>query len=170
MSGRNNEKRLISRRGLLKGMGLAPLLLRPAPFQGASRLFGAPAPGILDSHLPFADIRLTPHYPVPSPLADILRLVPPGLDEYPTEKYAVEVEAQLRDWGHALKASSRDLASLAKSMHPNIQASSLVPAKTVTVRSSYGIEVVKRSFDAAVSQDVSDFSGRSRLGWVRSPA
>jgi tetratricopeptide (TPR) repeat protein/peroxiredoxin len=158
MSGRNNEKHFISRRGLLKSMGLAPLLLRPAPFQGASLLFGAASrPGKSDSDFEFADTRLTPHYPTPSPLADILRLVPPGFDNYPTEKYAFEVESQLKEWGSVLKASPRDLARLAKSLHPSIRACSLVPSKELPIRSGYGIEVIKRHFDAG------EFTGRERF-------
>ena len=49
------------------------------------------------------DVRLTPHYPAKSPLADILRLVAPGSDEYVTEKYAFEIESLLKQWGQTLK-------------------------------------------------------------------
>ena len=76
MSLHENEKRLVSRRALLKSMGLAPLLLRPAPFYGSSSLIGLR--NVLPSRdpaSPFIDIRLTPHYPARSPLADVLRLV-----------------------------------------------------------------------------------------------
>jgi hypothetical protein len=131
-------------------MGLAPLLLRPAPFHGVSLLFGAPeGPFAADPAFPFADIRLTPHYPSQSPLADILRLVPPGSDNYPTEKYAFEIESQLRQWSESLKTSARDLSSLAKSLDASIQASLLVPSKEVPLRSGYGIDIVRRRFDAA---------------------
>jgi len=157
MSGRKSEKQLIPRRRLLKGMGLVPLLLRPAPFWGAALLFGNPEPRLLDSPLPYADIRLTPHYPVESPLADILRFVPPGLDDYPTEKYAFEVEAQLKEWAHALKASPRNVATLAKSLHPSLQACSLAPSKSVVTRDSYGIGIIKRSFDPTL------LTGRDRF-------
>ncbi len=132
-------------------MGLAPLLLRPAPFRGPSLLFGLSGPpGAGDSGFAFGDIRLKPHYPSPSPLADILRLVPPGLDNYPTEKYASEIESQLRDWSDALRKSPRDLAPLAKFLHPSIQASSLVPSDDQPIRAGFGIELRKRQFDAAL--------------------
>ena len=150
MLGRKNVGQPISRRGLLKGMGLAPLLLRPAPSRGVSLLFGAPGgPFAADPAFPFADIRLTPHYPTQSPLADILRLVPPGSDNYPTEKYAFEIESQLRQWSESLKTSARDLSPLAKSLDASIQAGLLVPSKEVPLRSGYGIDIVRRRFDAA---------------------
>ncbi len=158
MSGRNQVKPSLSRRGLLKSIGLAPLLLRPAPFRGASLLFGLGGlPGPADSDFAFGDIRFKPHYPTPSPLADILRLVPPGLDNYPSEKYASEIESQLKDWSVALQKSPRDLAPLAKSLHPSIQASSLVSPDEQPIRSGYGIEIRRRRFDAAV------FPGRERF-------
>src|SRR5579862_1435819 len=78
----DNEKQALTRRTLLKSLGLAPLLLRPAPFYGSSWLLGSPeAIGKQPPALAFADVRLTPHYPAKSPLAEILRLVPPGSDE-----------------------------------------------------------------------------------------
>ena len=115
---------------LLKGMGLAPLLLRPAPFHGSSFLFGPS--GVFpnrNSAFPFSDVRLTPHYPAKSPLADVLRLVAPGSDEYVTEKYAFEIESLLNQWSQALKASVRDLSPLAKCLDASIEASSLLPSQ-----------------------------------------
>ena len=124
MSRHNNEIRFPSRRAVLKSMGLAPLLLRPAPFHGYSFLFGPPK-GLPNRNagFPFSDVRLTPHYPAASPLEDVLRLVAPGSDDYVTEKYAWEIESLLKQWGQALKASVRDLSVLAKSLDPSIEAS-----------------------------------------------
>ena len=93
-------------------MGLATLTLRPSPFIGASVLFGSdnflseqkPLPAKADDPtFAFADIRLRPHYPARSPLAEILRLVAPGSDQYVVEKYAVEIESVLAKWGQAIK-------------------------------------------------------------------
>ncbi len=147
MSARIDKTQAISRRELLKGIGMAPLLLRPAPF-GAFPLFcGAPAgpPGF-----PYADIRLTPHYPAQSPLADILRLVPAGSDDYPTEKYAVEIESQLQEWGRNLTSSSPNVSSLTRWLDPAIEACLLVPARETTVRSGFGVDVLRREFVAAM--------------------
>lgn len=138
-------------------MGLAPLFLRPAPFFGSSILFGGHRPPAAENPaLPFSDVRLTPHYPEQSPLADIFRLVAPGSDEYITEKYAFEIQSLLREWGRGLQASSRDLSALAKFVDPLIEASSLL-ARETQVRSGYGIEVVRRQFGPA------RHSGRDRF-------
>jgi len=110
MSRHKNESQFPSRRAVLKSMGLAPLFLRPAPFHGYSFVFG-PGKSLpnRNASFPFSDIRLTPHYPVASPLEDVLRLVAPGSDDYVTEKYAWEIESLLKEWGQSLKASVRDV-------------------------------------------------------------
>jgi tetratricopeptide (TPR) repeat protein/peroxiredoxin len=152
MSLHENEKQPLTRRALLKSMGLAPLLLRPAQFHGASFLFDFP--GAADNQHPalaFTDVRLTPHYPAKSPLAEILRLVPPGSDEYITEKYAFEIESLLEQWSNALKTSVRNLAPLAKLLDPSIEASPLGSSSESSLRSGYGIEILRRRFPAAVA-------------------
>ena len=146
-----HKNQYFSRRAILKTMGLAPLFLRPAEFFGMPSMFGTTGrfPD-QDSELPFSDVRLTPRYPSPSPLADVLRHVVPGSDEYPTEKYAFEIEALLKRWGRSLKnqdptVTPRDLSKLAAFLDPAIQASRLTPEKESPVRSGV-IEVVKRHF------------------------
>src|SRR6202040_3392389 len=66
-----NLNRRISRRKLLKNIGFAPLLLRPAPLFGAMPLFASPLLDPTNSLAAFsvADNRLFPHYPAQSPLA-----------------------------------------------------------------------------------------------------
>jgi len=143
------EDRGLSRRKLLKSLSFAPLLLRPAPLHGASLLFSSfAALPSRASALPFVDVRLTPHYPTKSPLADVLRLVAPGSDDYTTEKYAVEIGTLLDQWSRALKASVHGLASLVDVLHPLIEASPLIPSKETPLRSGYGVDVVKRQFAA----------------------
>ena len=151
MTRKKDNKEFLSRRALLKSVGLAPLLLRPAPFYGSSLLFGFPA-ALPDENpaFPLSEARLTPHYPANSPLADVLRFVAPGSDEYITEKYAVEIESLLKQWGRALQASVRDMSSLARMLDPSIEASSLVPAKETPLRSGHGIDAVSRRFDPLV--------------------
>jgi tetratricopeptide (TPR) repeat protein/peroxiredoxin len=148
MTRHKSGSEFLSRREILKCMGLAPLLLRPASFSASSALFG-PAEIFPNwkPAFPFSDIRLTPHYPAESPLADVLRLVAPGSDEYVTEKYAFEIESLLNQWGAALKASVHDLGSLAQWLDPSIEASPLSPTKEIPIRSGFGIDVVKRRFD-----------------------
>lgn len=143
----NIEKHDLSRRALLKGLGLAPLLLRPAPFYGSSFFPGSPQ-AFPDQTPPFplADYRVTPRYPAKSPLADVLKLVPPGSDEYATEKYAVEIEALLKGWSQALRESVRNVAALAPLLDPSIEASALAHAKEIPLRSGFGVDAVRRLF------------------------
>src|ERR1700752_4640999 len=137
----------ISRRELLKGMGFAPLLFRQAPLFGVSRLLGSPQnPMDLQAVLPFADIRLSPHYPAQSPLADVLKLVAPGSDQYGTEKYAFEIESALKRWGNALKSSPRDHSALVDFVHESVEAAPFSGSKETKVRSSFGIELARREF------------------------
>ncbi len=151
-----NDLRFFSRRTLLKNIGLAPLLLRAAPFCGLH--FSALTAGFSETApLPFSDIRVTPHYPAPSPLADVLALVEPGSDSYITEKYAIEIEHILKQWGQQLTSSPRTCARLAEAMDEGIQACSLVPVRESKIRSAFGIHVVNREFETAIA------SGRDRF-------
>lgn len=156
MSTRNSRNPFFTRRELLKGLAASPLLFRPAPVFGLP--FPVPAeplktgnPGRLN------DIRLIPDYPSPSPLADILRLVPPGSDNYPTEKYAVEIETQLRSWGQSLTASPANAAMPAHWITPSVQAGSLTPSSEVPLRRGFGVEAFRREFSSSLQ------SGRERL-------
>ena len=145
MTHSKNENQRLSRRKLLKSLSLAPLLLRPSPFHISPLLFAQPEN---NPAFPFSDIRLTPHYPAKSPLADVLSLVAPGSDEYITEKYAFEVEALLKQWGQNLKTSIGGISSLAKSLHPMIEATPLTPTREIPLRSGYGVDAVRRLFAA----------------------
>ena len=128
-------------------MGFVPLLLRPAPLFGASRLFAVPEnPSHSQAIFPFADIRLLPHYPAQSPLADVLKLVAPGSDQFATEKYAFEIESALKQWSDDLKNSTRDHSALARFVDEAIQVAPLSDFKDTKVRSSFGIDVVRREF------------------------
>ena len=158
MSIRNRNNRPPSRRTFLKTMGLAPLVLRPAPLFGPLSVFAsklssrAPeSPTSPDGALLFVESRLKPHYPAQSPLANVLRLVAPGSDEYITEKYASEIESLLQQWAKALKTSVRDSSALSNFLgsflDPAIQASSLRIANQTTLRSQEGISSSKRIFE-----------------------
>jgi len=166
-SGQQRARRTLSRRALMKSMAFAPLMLRPAHLRGASLIFAPPdVPTEANQQFPFADLRLTPHYPETPPLADVLALVAPGSDEYVTEKYAFEIEAILKQWNMALKASPQDHGPLARSLDPALQASPLTPAREIPVRSGGGIEIVRRQFPETV------VSGRERFveelrGWLK---
>jgi len=159
------QSRLRSRRAFIKTMGMAPVLFRAAPFLESSLLFGASGPH--PAEIPFADVRLVPHYPEQSPLAGILALVQPGSDEYITEKHAVEIEALLKQWGQALRSSAKNYAEIGKALAPSLQASPLTPVHQTPVRAGFGIDVVKRNFAPAVQIDRDTFLAQIRL-WIGS--
>jgi Flp pilus assembly protein TadD/peroxiredoxin len=146
MSPHKNQNHALSRRTLLKNMALAPLLFRAAPLHAGS-VFFTPAGG--NASLSFAEARLKPHYPAQSPLADILRRVLPGSDEFITEKYAFEIESLLRAWGAGLRNSPREMAALAKLLDPSIAASSLVAGNETTLRPGPALKIVRRIFGPA---------------------
>jgi Flp pilus assembly protein TadD/peroxiredoxin len=141
---------LISRRRLLKHIGFAPLLFRAAPLFGTSGVFSSKeSPANPHTNFPFADDRLSPHYPVQSALADVLKLVVPGSDQFVTEKYAVEIESVLAKWMDGLKASPHEHAALSDFSDESIQAASFSKFTETKERSSFGIDVSKRLFGAA---------------------
>src|SRR5207245_1536246 len=98
------------------------------------------------SSLPFADFRLTPHYPAKLPLDDLLRQVVPGGDEYVTEKYAFEIHQLLDEWGRGLKVATPALAVLGKFLDDSIEATPLLPTQENSVRLGRGLEVFRRRF------------------------
>lgn len=147
---RQHEEKLISRRAVLKNLGLAPLLLRAAPFHGSGLLLGPESSASAhEPSFPFSDVRLRPQYPTKSQLADVIRFVAPGSDEYATEKSAVEIEAILQRWSKELKVSPEVHAELAGSLNPAIAAAKLGAATESSLRSGYGLEIVGRHFDTA---------------------
>ena len=163
-----NENQFLSRRALLRSMGLAPLFLRSAPFFGSSFLLG-PLQVFPSQAVPFplSDPRVIPHYPAKSPLADVLRLVAPGSDEYISEKYAVEIETLLKGWSHALRTSVRDVAALSALLDPSIEASPMAHAKEIPLRSGFGIDAVKRLFPVGVLPGRERFLGEIQV-WMES--
>ena len=130
----------LSRRRLLKGLGLTPLLLRASPLAGE---FLYPALSQA-TPLPFADLRFEPNYPARSPLEDVLRRVRPGSDEFITEAYAYDLELVLGRWADHLKR--RDFEALRQTFHPSLEATSLVPAGDVTLRQGSGVATRRLHF------------------------
>jgi tetratricopeptide (TPR) repeat protein/peroxiredoxin len=145
------EPNSVSRRDFLKTVGWAPSVFLLAPFQGL------PSPRRTDilrrqlpASFPLVESRLAPHYPSPSPLDDVLRLVTPGVDEYVSEKYAFEIAELLGAWSRALRSSPPDPGYAAGFLAPSLQATLLHPISELSLRSSGGIEVFRRHFGADV--------------------
>lgn len=156
----------LSRRTLLKGLGLGPLLLRPSLLTGAynSLPFLRP-PSTFPGAAALADLRYRPHDPEQSPLADIFRLIPPGSDDYITEKYAVEIEQILKQWGQSLCGSMTDISALRPALRDDLQAVSLRNPESHILRSTFGIEVIQRRFSPIVHAGSSTFV-ESLAAWL----
>ena len=120
----------------------------PSPLSGLATIFEN-NPQAPPEHA--SELRFTPHYPAKSSLDDLLRLVPTGADEYVTEKYAAQIGACLTEWSVALKAAPPALDVLARFVHSAMAANSLNPSEQRSVRSDYGIEVVRRGFRGTIS-------------------
>ncbi len=131
------------------------MLLRSAPLFGSSLSLDSFGSSDHLGRFPLADIRLTPHYPAQSPLEDIFRLVPPGLDSYVTEQYAFEIEAIFARWSASLKSSPRDHSGLADGLDPSIEATTFHPASEAKIRSAFGVEVTKTQYaiDVAIGRE-----------------
>jgi Flp pilus assembly protein TadD/peroxiredoxin len=140
----------LSRRTFLGAFRWSPLLFLPAPLHSAiySCLVSQTKAGRTRS-LPFAESRLTPHYPAKSPLDDVLRYVIPGTDEYVTEKYAAEIALLLNAWAKDLRSGQRALQTLTELLDPSFKAAPLIPAQERTLRSGNGIEIFRRKFPRA---------------------
>ncbi len=118
--------------------------------------------------MPFADLRLTPHYPAKSPLSDIIALVTPGSDSYITEKYADEIGSALNKWSDALTKSPTGLSAIAESLDESIEASTLAPESERPLRSGFGIETVNQQFKPDLARGRDRFIDHLR-SWLASP-
>src|SRR3984893_1580087 len=156
MGRKNKREHICSRRAFLRGMRWAPALFVPAPLHSLSipSLIGPEVSGPRP-FFPFADLRVSPHYPAKSPLDEVLRYVAPGFDEFVTEKYAWEIGKILTVWGHNLKTTPPTLTTLAKFVDASLETTSLVPAEERSLRSGYGLDVLRRRFspDVAVGRE-----------------
>ncbi len=151
----------MSRRDFLRGLSFAPAFLRPAPLLGSFLHSRPGGPG--DYSL--ADVHFSPHYPEQSPLTDIFKLVPAGSDDYPLERYAVEIESILNDWGAALTRSLEGIAGLNAFVAAQIAVSGLEQAKFEPLRTGFGIETSRRSF-APVSALTREKFIETMRGWL----
>src|SRR5437867_13029469 len=68
-----------------------------------------------------SEYRLSPHYRTKSPLDELLRRVQPGLDAFPSEALAEDVEKLLEQWQKALQKSPPELEAIAQALSPSFQ-------------------------------------------------
>lgn len=135
----------LSRRTFLQKMGMVPAIFRIAPFGNSFVAHDSPAQTEQPT-VSFAEFYLKPKYPSKSPLEDVLRLVTPGTDEFITEKYAFQIEQELKRWSDSLILSVHDLNPLARLLDDSIAATALTPVRQTTLRNAQGIEPLKVEF------------------------
>jgi tetratricopeptide (TPR) repeat protein len=141
----------VPRRAILKSLAMAPVLFRAAPLFGASFLSRGVAGADFGDALSLSETRFAPHYPARSPLADVISHVAPGSDEYIAEKYAVEIEGILENWGRELIASLHAVSSLGPFLDPAIQASALNGSEKTALRSAFDIEAIRHRFSGELA-------------------
>ncbi len=118
-----------------------PIFFQRTPLATAQHTESSPGDGLAPP-----EYRLKPHYRMKSPLDDVIARVEPGLDAYPTERYAEEIEVILVEWKRALEQSSPDLEVIGKFLSPEFQASPLQPSSEKPLRSDPGLEIFQRHF------------------------
>jgi Flp pilus assembly protein TadD/peroxiredoxin len=158
-------KHKLSRRNFLKGLQFAPALFLPAPISHLRNW-----PSLISSlqcpDFSFADLRVTPHYPVQPPLENLFQLVLPGNDEYKSEKYAFEIEALLRELTSSLKSRSGVSEKLAKFAAADVEATALADFTETSLRSEYGIQIVRRRFREETVRGREQFVSQIQRYWT----
>ncbi|MDE3200305.1 MAG: VCBS repeat-containing protein [Acidobacteriota bacterium] len=143
----SQSSRLLTRRSLLKSLSATTLLFRTAPLFGESLWpvdIGRGSHAEQDGS--FDVVRYAPHYPDQSPFSDIFKLVPPGSDEFVTEKYAVELEGILAEWAAQLKATPANFHRIGDFLDPSVSLTALSNPGTRKLRSTFGVNVHERIF------------------------
>jgi Flp pilus assembly protein TadD/peroxiredoxin len=136
-------------------MGMAPVLLRGSSFANWPFFHAAVSPPSPTAVLP--EFHLEPRYPAKSPLEDVLCYVFPGTDEFITEKYAFEIDQQLRRWSTSLVLSAYDLKVLRGLLDTAIQATSLKTAQRRTLRQAHGVAAEKIQFAQEIVTESDNF-------------
>jgi tetratricopeptide (TPR) repeat protein len=141
------DSRFVSRRAFLRKLRWAPALLSPARLRVCPFDFALPHWTQRQiSDIALSDSRFVPHYPSSSPLEDLFKLVPPGLDAYPTEKYATEIANQLNRWSAALNASPPALDSLSRFLRASVEFNSTDAAEVTTIPADSTIHLRKNKY------------------------
>ena len=146
-----HSARRYSRRQILTQLATTPLLLKSAPLLGSDFL-RLPDP---EPDFGWHEARYVPQYQSPSPLADVLRLVTPGLDDFPTENYAYQISALLDIWKQAFQ--SGDFNTMQPCFTASARAGQLIPSRVTRLRGGYGVESVRCEIDPTAPLDHMEF-------------
>jgi len=99
-----------------------------------------------------AESHLIPHYPSPSPLDEMLRLVVPGTDSFVVEKHVAAVQSIFRRWTGLLLSGEEWRQFLSQYLRPSFETN--IPSKDGGQSKSrwvHGIEFVTKSFGAPIT-------------------
>src|SRR5215831_18167119 len=140
MGRRRDAPTTLNRRDFLSRLGYAAPALLPAPL-GSYGAFPRSLP-LGDPAL--ADSRLTPSYPSPSPLDEMLRLVAAGSDAYITEQYAASFEQCFSEIGNGIRQKHPE--TVARFLHDAFRGRGPREFAEQRLRAGPGIEIRRRSF------------------------
>jgi tetratricopeptide (TPR) repeat protein len=144
---------MFTRRDFLRASSSVSTLLLPAPS------FGADATAILQEAVAqttaatprSSDYRILPQYRSRSPLEELIRKARQKVDDYPSEKYAREIENHFARWAPELRRKKDDLRGLAAFLSPELQAASPAPQKFDEIREDTMLVVRRASFSSELS-------------------
>lgn len=92
------------------------------------------------------DCSFVPRYSQRSSVDDVPLHVQPGLDGFPNEKYAAEIETVFKEWVRALRESPPELRGIARFLAPDFRGSTFQPLEEDSIRCDPTLEVCRRHF------------------------
>jgi tetratricopeptide (TPR) repeat protein/peroxiredoxin len=160
----------LTRRDFLGACGYASTLFLPSPLLGtmASPLAQEAAPRLAAAAPLSADYRIVPQYRVHSPLEELIRKARQKVDDYPSEKYAREIESRFARWAAELLEKRDDLRALAAFLSPQLTAASPHPRSFEGIRDDPILVVRRARFSSELSLGREAFLEelRSSLGLI----
>src|SRR5256885_17037009 len=114
MPGSRFDSNSIARRKFLHSLAWSPAVFLPAPL----RVPFFAAPSRLHPSFPFDDNRVSPAYPSPSPLDEVLRLAVPGRDQFTWEQHAAELQQILNRGAAQAPPPHHDLRGMPPKLNP----------------------------------------------------
>jgi tetratricopeptide (TPR) repeat protein/peroxiredoxin len=131
----------------------APTLFLAAPvFEKRAALLAQGSAAEAAAALPIVpDYRILPEYRTRSPLEGLIRKARQKVDDYPTEKYAREIESYFARWAVELRQKKDDVRALAAFLSPQLTAASPRPQGFDRIREDSILVVRRASFSSELS-------------------
>jgi Flp pilus assembly protein TadD/peroxiredoxin len=169
----------LSRRDFLRMCGCTSALLLPAPLFGPAAIakpqslwkprLCAPSAAVAADPPPYADYRIVPHYPVRSPLEELIRKARQNEDDFPSERFSREIETQLAQWGNELRKSLNNVRMLAGLLSPQLAAASPRPQELREIRGTAALKLQRASFSTELSLGRDTFLDQLQSTFERTP-